>query len=170
MPPDHLRILRQESSASLRGIAEQKDHMNHKSPLSVVDDPPPRPRRQNSWSKSFSKLPLVSSLKSPTTPKQKRVPLPLAFTSAGGNAHPSQLDEGTEADNDGEGDEAEQRLDGEKSLSERVLYWNPVSPRMPLSALGLTVGYRIEITRSWAWRKRMQLLAKCQGHPRWGCI
>lgn len=145
MPPEHLRILRHESSATLKGIAEQKDHLKHASPLAVVDDAPPRHRRRKSWSKSFSKLPstLMNTLKSPLpTPAlplpggvTKRLPPPPQFTGSDKmvkdtvdspmTAAPddNHVDEGAEADNDGEGDES--RDEREQSISERVQYWNP---------------------------------------------
>lgn len=153
MPPEHLRILRQESSAGLRSIAEQKDHLKHQSPLSVVEDnaPPRHHKRKKSWSKSFSKLPsmLSASLKSPggtpysVTGNNKRLPsttvlsgTPLSMTPAGelppslptpGPSKDVHLDDGDEADVDGEGDDGP-RHEREMTLSERVQYWNPVCP------------------------------------------
>ena len=132
MPPEHLRILRHESSASLRGIVEQKDHLKHQSPLAVVDDSPSnRHRRKTSWSKSFTKLPFIVSLKSPgSTPSSpaKRLPIPSQFTGSDGLvATPLQMDDGVEADNDGEGEDFVPLSETEKTISERVQYWNPVS-------------------------------------------
>ncbi|KAG7098753.1 hypothetical protein E1B28_000662 [Marasmius oreades] len=57
MTQDNLRILRSEqSSGNLHGLAEQKDHLSHLSPLSMVDDSGSsgstwnrRPKRQSSW-------------------------------------------------------------------------------------------------------------------------
>ena len=157
MPPEHLRILRQESSAGLGSIAEQKDHLKHQSPLSVVEDHRPRHKRKQSWSKSFSKLPsLLGSLKSPggttysasgvagsrdnkklyphspananfsttplsTTPAAE-LSLSLPTPSLGTNV---SWDDGDEADLDGE-DEDLPRHERDKTLSERVQYWNPV--------------------------------------------
>ncbi|KAL0578752.1 hypothetical protein V5O48_003250 [Marasmius crinis-equi] len=54
MTQENLRILRSEqSSGNLYGLAEQKDHLSHISPLSMVDDSgtsrSKRPKRQGSW-------------------------------------------------------------------------------------------------------------------------
>lgn len=137
MPPEHLRILRHESSAMLKGVTEQKDHMNHKSPLSVVEDdvPQSRRRRKQSWSKSFSKLPgLIGSLKSPNgspaVGKPKHLPIPGQFTGANGAhaEHGAEADKGAEADHEGEGEADEEKWpmqEWEKPISERVQYWNP---------------------------------------------
>lgn len=132
MPQEHLQILRHESSAHIKAIIEQKEHLKHHSPLSVVEDSAPlKHRRKQSWSKSFSKLPFVHSLKSPgATPKtpSARLPLPSPFTGASEVVStPTKLDDGAEADNDGEGDETDTKSDKEKTISERVQYWNPVS-------------------------------------------
>lgn len=135
MPPEHLRILRQESSAGLRSIAEQKDHLKHQSPLSVVEDNAPRHKRHKSWSKSFSKLPILGSLKSPLgTPhsgankKLHNPPPPTPMTPAHelpSSPMPMEDDDGHEADDDSEGEDAPLQA-REMPLSERVQYWNPV--------------------------------------------
>ncbi|KAL0068819.1 hypothetical protein AAF712_004149 [Marasmius tenuissimus] len=55
MTQENLRILRSEqSSGNLQGLTEQKDHLSHISPLSMVDDSgtwsrSKRPKRQGSW-------------------------------------------------------------------------------------------------------------------------
>ncbi|KAK1218820.1 hypothetical protein PQX77_018497 [Marasmius sp. AFHP31] len=55
MTQENLRILRSEqSSGNLQGLTEQKDHLSHISPLSMVDDSGTwsrnkRPKRQGSW-------------------------------------------------------------------------------------------------------------------------
>ncbi|KAG9038711.1 hypothetical protein FRB95_000301 [Tulasnella sp. JGI-2019a] len=52
MAPEHLEILRSEENANfIPGLAEQKDHLSHKSPLSVVGDLPDSRgrRRRGSW-------------------------------------------------------------------------------------------------------------------------
>ena len=140
MPPEHLRILRQESSSALRGIAEQKDHLKHQSPLAVVEDESDlrQRRRRSSWAKSFSKLPFVQGLKSPgvltpSSPAAARrgalLPLAMTPTSEGADVYPPVVnDTGHEGDTDGEGEElVRPKREREKSLSERVQYWNPVS-------------------------------------------
>jgi hypothetical protein len=64
MTPANLRVLRTEHSENnIPGIQQGKDHMSHKSPLSVVDDVKRRRRnqhrsRQKSWGEAISsKLP-----------------------------------------------------------------------------------------------------------------
>lgn len=129
MPPEHLQILRQESTAAIRGVAEQKDHLKHQSPLAVVDEPTPlQRRRRKSWSKSFSKLPFVgggkSPLATPTSPG-KRFSLALGMSPATPAVEKDEM--GHEADGEDEADELLPLSEREKSLSDRVQYWNPVS-------------------------------------------
>jgi hypothetical protein len=57
MTPEHLRVLRTEQSSNhLPGFEEGKDHMRHKSPLSVVSDvDPDKPRSAKpGWGRSMS--------------------------------------------------------------------------------------------------------------------
>lgn len=54
MPASDLRVLRQESSTNIAGLLRGKDHLDHKSPLSVVDEdmsniPGLGRRRTTSW-------------------------------------------------------------------------------------------------------------------------
>lgn len=58
MSPTNLRVLRTEQSeVNIQGIVHGKDHLRHKSPLSVVDDVQPQRRtRQASWSHTIGKL------------------------------------------------------------------------------------------------------------------
>lgn len=69
MSPANLRVLRTEQSTShVPGIAQTKDHMRHKSPLSVVPDVQKKRTKQKSWGEALSsKLP---SLGSPTEEKR----------------------------------------------------------------------------------------------------
>jgi hypothetical protein len=68
MSPNNLRVLRSEQSENhIPGLREGKDHMRHKSPLSVVDDVEHRPKtgtsriRQKSWGEALSsKLPSLA--------------------------------------------------------------------------------------------------------------
>lgn len=64
MTPANLQVLRTEHSENhIPGLKQGKDHMSHKSPLSVVDDVKPKARgqyrsRQKSWGEAISsKLP-----------------------------------------------------------------------------------------------------------------
>ncbi|KAK4705416.1 hypothetical protein P7C70_g794, partial [Phenoliferia sp. Uapishka_3] len=58
MPAEDLKVLRQESHSNIAGILRVKDHLEHRSPLSVVEDVEPRAsfrrRRTTSWGRSFS--------------------------------------------------------------------------------------------------------------------
>lgn len=149
MPPEHLQILRQESTAAIRGVAQQKDHLKHQSPLAVVDEPAPQTRRRRrSWSKSFSKLPFVGSGKSPLqTPSSpgKRFSLPFAMTPT--TPASGLVDTGHEADIDDEEDQLLPVADREKSLSDRVQYWNPVSNGEPSTLFPVLTEFgRIEAT------------------------
>ncbi|KAG8903225.1 hypothetical protein FRB99_003578 [Tulasnella sp. 403] len=56
MSPSNLAVLRSEaSSAYIPGLDEQKDHLSHKSPLSMIDDVHnKRLRRSNIWKRSLS--------------------------------------------------------------------------------------------------------------------
>ncbi|KAI0341955.1 alpha/beta-hydrolase [Trametopsis cervina] len=66
MTPANLRVLQSEqSSGNLKGLAEQKDHFKHVSPLSMVGDRRPL-RRRRSWRDAFRTL---------TSPVQERPPL-----------------------------------------------------------------------------------------------
>ncbi|RHZ75005.1 hypothetical protein Glove_218g49 [Diversispora epigaea] len=50
MPPSQLSAIRAESTTSIPGVLESKDHLSHKSPLSVVPDV-----KRKRWRKSFSR-------------------------------------------------------------------------------------------------------------------
>lgn len=56
MTPTNLAVLQSEaSSAFIPGLGQQKDHLSHRSPLSVVDDVhSKRMRRKKSWKRSLS--------------------------------------------------------------------------------------------------------------------
>lgn len=142
MPPDHLQILRQESSSSIRGIAEQKDHLKHSSPLAMVEDSPNRHKRKISWTKSFSKLPIVSSLKSPlSTPATPTKRLPNTNNAATRPALRTAVTEGKPSDlkpppnpavaalehsEDADSESDETCEEAEKAIAQRIQYWNPV--------------------------------------------
>ena len=77
MSPANLRVLRSEQSeVHIPGIMQGKDHMRHKSPLSVVDDVKKQPRsRQQSWGQALgAKLSL--------SPMNERSANPLSSPSA----------------------------------------------------------------------------------------
>jgi len=72
MSPTNLRVLRTEQSeVHIPGIMHGKDHMRHKSPLSVVDDVPHQRRtKQQTWGQAFGKLAM-----SPLAEKRDKNPL-----------------------------------------------------------------------------------------------
>lgn len=59
MPSSDLRVLRQESHSDVAGLLRAKEHHEHRSPLSVVEDvrQPQRPRRSRtrSWGSSLAR-------------------------------------------------------------------------------------------------------------------
>lgn len=92
MPSSDLRVLRQESHSDVAGILRGKEHHEHRSPLSVVEDRPNRPRhsRTKSWGSSLAR----GIGMSPGTNNK---------------------------------DEQDLWKDEDKSLSERVVFWDPAS-------------------------------------------
>ena len=117
MSATNLQVLKAEaSSGHLPGVAESKDHFNHRSPLSVVRDVGERRvRHRKSWGKSLSGIAsrlssgsIYETQPSPTTPKTP-VNRPRAFTLT-----PS----GDEADDE----EYYPLEEHEKPISQRVRY------------------------------------------------
>lgn len=117
MSATNLRVLKAEaSSAHLPGVAESKDHFNHRSPLSVVRDVGERRvRRPRSWGKSLtgiaSRLSSGSIYETQVSPSTPKAPTnrPRAFTLT-----PS----GNEADDE----EFYPLEEHEKPISQRVRY------------------------------------------------
>lgn len=69
MSPANLKVLRTEQSEThIPGLVHGKDHMRHKSPLSVVDDGPAQRRtRQQSWGQAIgAKLTLSPMVEKPS--------------------------------------------------------------------------------------------------------
>lgn len=114
MPSSDLKVLRQESTANLAGLLRGKEHLEHRSPLSVVEDverPRLRRRRTSSWGKSFTRQLSTS---------------PARLLTGGGSGSYNGADE--DGDDEGEGGELDEPLapreDKDKSLSERVVFWD----------------------------------------------
>lgn len=117
MSASNLRVLKAEaSSAHLPGVAESKDHFNHRSPLSVVRDVGERRvRHRKSWGKSLTGIAsrlssgsIYEPQASPTTPKAPtNRPRALTLTRPG-----------DEADDE----EYYPLEEHEKPISQRVLY------------------------------------------------
>lgn len=116
MTPANMRVLRSEqSSGHIAGLAEQKDHYAHRSPLAVVKDVGGRRlRKKKSWAQSLS-LPLPQSFgggsrSAQSTPTVEKPPARIGFARAKTSSVlprdvPRDTDEdGNAADEDGEGD------------------------------------------------------------------
>ena len=131
MSPANLRVLRTEQSeARIPGLIHGKDHMRHKSPLSVVNDVKKRPRaRQRSWGEAIaSKIPVISAIADsgnakllPTSPKWS-TSLPRTVSKVAGwiVEDTSDTTVSDEEDSDAETVKADSRKEAEKALHERV--------------------------------------------------
>lgn len=145
MSPANLRVLRTEQSEThIPGLIHGKDHMRHKSPLSVVEDVEPRRTRsrQKSWGQALGeKIPGLTPAPSPAVEKKRPPPLsPSTWTTSLprnvsakvngwlGNEVAESGDELQSSENsDSDNDDAvtvkagrDTRRDADKSLRERV--------------------------------------------------
>ncbi|EPQ57298.1 alpha/beta-hydrolase [Gloeophyllum trabeum ATCC 11539] len=110
MSPANLQVLRSEqSSRHIPGLAEQKDHFGHISPLSMVGDRRLR-RRRHSWRDAFKDF----NFTSPTSPATETPPLrrrsrPKSdlFLKKDWNPYVARADTGSMADEEDEGDYSE---------------------------------------------------------------
>lgn len=111
MPSSDLRVLRAESSSDIAGLLRGKDHLEHRSPLSVVEDvdrPRIRRRRTASWGKS-----LTRNLS--TSPAR-------LFKSIGDGLSQVRNDDDTAEYGDDEDDTPIRPED--KAVAERVVFWD----------------------------------------------
>ncbi|KZV86217.1 alpha/beta-hydrolase [Exidia glandulosa HHB12029] len=134
MTPGNMRVLRHEqSSGHLAGIAEQKDHYSHRSPLSVVKDVGDRRlRSKKSWAHSLSlpqalPSPFGSTRSAQSTPNEKPMPRMVArakTTSFMEKGAPPQNDEegGNVADEEGEDEDIAPEGPNNRPISAYVLY------------------------------------------------
>lgn len=117
MPASDLRVLRSESHPDVQTLLKQKSHLEHRSPLSVVQDLEPRVEG------SERKRPVVQRRKRNRTSSWGRgivsnLPGSKSFASlrqqlgslSGGEDNENEIEEVTD--------------EREKSVSERILYWN----------------------------------------------
>ncbi|KAJ3791087.1 Alpha/Beta hydrolase protein [Lentinula aff. detonsa] len=145
MTEDNLRILRAEQSSGnlpgLRELAEQKDHLKHISPLSMVGERGSgesrrhrRIKRKNSWRETLRGFTTSGSEKEDTSPVSSRTPSLRRSTS--GLRTPSakrtflRLPEENQSDVDSSNDEDEdytKRKEEDRPLQERVKYVYPHS-------------------------------------------
>lgn len=56
MPASDLKVLRQESSSNIARVLLDKDHLDHKSPLSVVEDVVDRPKHRRRGSSTLNHI------------------------------------------------------------------------------------------------------------------
>lgn len=130
-----LAVLHQESSggSTTSSLRQQKDHLSHRSPLSIVDDRPTR-RRTISWSRSFAKLSgLGGSLSVPTTPgassvsSEPRIPDSSRSTPLPSIALPEFTDspeKHSRLDDEDDDDDDDDLSEDEKPIRSRVRYWH----------------------------------------------
>ncbi|KAJ3989889.1 Alpha/Beta hydrolase protein [Lentinula detonsa] len=145
MTEDNLRILRAEQSSGnlpgLRELAEQKDHLKHISPLSMVGERGSgeyrrhrRIKRKNSWRETFRGFTTSGSEKEDTSPVSSRTPS-LRRSTSGLRTPPVKrtflrLPEENQSDVDSSNDEDEdytKRKEEDRPLQERVKYVYPHS-------------------------------------------
>ncbi|GAA5999737.1 hypothetical protein JCM10207_005885 [Rhodosporidiobolus poonsookiae] len=136
MPSTDLRVLRSESHPDVASILRGKEHLDHRAPLSVVEDVAPRSagsergrpkvlrrKRTTSWgrglvrglptSMSFAALRGGAGSEDSTAPPTPRPEGALSSAGAAG------------ADGEEEAEEVPVTDETEKSLSERVVWWDP---------------------------------------------
>jgi hypothetical protein len=112
MTPQNLRVLRSEqSSSNIPGLAEQKDHLSHRSPLSVVRDR--KVRRNRSWTKSLT---LSSTQTSPTHIKS------LPFSGKSGSSTGREYKDADASSSSDSDDTAYPMAEHDKPLSARVRF------------------------------------------------
>ncbi|KDQ57823.1 hypothetical protein JAAARDRAFT_35515 [Jaapia argillacea MUCL 33604] len=125
MSPNHLRVLRSEqSSRNLSALAEQKDHFNHVSPLSMVGDR--RLRRRRSWRETLKEFPFggTSSPVTETPPLRTR----RSRTKSDGRARMDRtqtVDAGSMADEEDETDVSTVKEE-DRPIQARVKLYQPL--------------------------------------------
>lgn len=128
MSPADLKVLRSEqSTANLAGLAEQKDHYNHKSPLAVINDVQlPSMRRRKSWTTALTLGNTGSAGRKPITPTLARTRSMFRrktnpFSTAMGE---DADEEGNVADGEDGEDEEEEILveERDKPIAQRVVF------------------------------------------------
>lgn len=144
MSPNNLRVLQTEQSEThIPGLLHGKDHMRHKSPLSVVDDVGKKPKSKRptaktrkSWADSISGA-LGMSPATATSGSKTQPSSPLTMTrplskrtesgwfasreeGADSSAAEDISDLSSEEEDEDEPDKPDRRRDADKSLAERV--------------------------------------------------
>lgn len=124
MSVDNLKVLRSESHSNIAAILRDKEALDHRSPLSVVADVE-RPRlrkKRNSWSKSFVNL--ASQARASAMTRSTSIPKAI---------------EDEESDVGGNDERDEQ----DKSVSERVVFWEDEEQQAQLLDQVNKVGERV---------------------------
>ncbi|SCZ88475.1 BZ3500_MvSof-1268-A1-R1_Chr2-1g04434 [Microbotryum saponariae] len=125
MPSSDVKVLRQQSSGNIADLLRGKDHLDRKSPLSVVEDVErPRPRRRRSAASLWARRLSGTS--------------PARLLGAGRGM--SKGDEGDDEDDDGDNAEVEAK---DKSLSDRVVFWNDEAKQAELQAKAESLGKEV---------------------------
>ncbi|KAH9485132.1 Hormone-sensitive lipase [Psilocybe cubensis] len=125
MSADNLRVLRSEQSSGnipgLKEVAEQKDHLKHVSPLSMVRDKKPtrkRIRRRSSWKDALRNY--VSGGEEETSSTLK---VPSKSAPGRSTSHQGFGDEGSLADGESEEEEDFDKIKEEdRPISARIVY------------------------------------------------
>ncbi|KAI5478891.1 hormone-sensitive lipase [Pseudohyphozyma bogoriensis] len=117
MPSSDLKVLRQESSSNIAGLLRQKDHFEHRSPLSVVEDVErPKRKRTTSWGETIKRVASVS----PSPARSAKFSMGMFGENGGGPV--------TGDEDYGDGDPVpslgwNREREENKSLSQRVLFF-----------------------------------------------
>ncbi|KDE04867.1 hypothetical protein MVLG_04727 [Microbotryum lychnidis-dioicae p1A1 Lamole] len=125
MPSSDVKVLRQQSAGNIADLLRGKDHLDRKSPLSVVEDVErPTPRRRRSAASLWARRLSGTS--------------PARLLGAGRGL--SKGDEGDDEEDDGDQAEVEAK---DKSLSDRVVFWNDEAKQAELQAKADSLGKEV---------------------------
>ncbi|GAA6039496.1 hypothetical protein JCM8097_009581 [Rhodosporidiobolus ruineniae] len=125
MPSADVRLLRAESNPDLASLLRGKDHLDHKAPLSVVEDVAPRSASSERGRPKVLKRKRTTSWRSELV---KGLPASMSFATLRRAVEapdsPAVEKDEPNASDGGEAEEVPVTDDREKSLSERVLWWD----------------------------------------------
>ncbi|KAM0752725.1 alpha/beta-hydrolase [Meredithblackwellia eburnea MCA 4105] len=153
MPASDLHVLRQESHSNVAGLLRGKDHLEHKSPLSVVEDverPKMRRRRTSSWGLTLARSSAALSAsgyegEDEVEEKDKSLSERVVFWNADGGQRQKELQE--QADQAGKvvaAKIAEGPLETRLAMTSRSAFFNDriISPAMCRAMALLYIGPR----------------------------
>ncbi|SCV72025.1 BQ2448_4719 [Microbotryum intermedium] len=125
MPSSDVKVLRQQSSGNIADLLRGKDHLDRRSPLSVVEDVDrPRPRRIRSAASLWARKLSGTS--------------PARLLGAGRGL--SKGHEGNNEDDENDDTEIEAK---DKSLSDRIVFWNDEAKQAELQAKADSLGKEV---------------------------